>query len=707
MKILVIAEKPSVARDIARVLKCNKKKDGCLYSDTYIVSWAIGHLVTLYNPEDYDIKLKKWRIESLPIIPNEIKIKAINNTKSQFKLLKKLMNDKDVEYIICATDSGREGELIFRYIYELSNCKKVFKRLWISSMTDSAIKEGFKRLKNSNEYDNLYLSAKCRSQADWLVGINASRAFTIKYGTLLSIGRVQTPTLAIIVKRQEEIDSFVSKPYWEVEGDFETYKGVWFEPKSNDTKIFDKQKAEDIKKKTSGKNGIVISVEEEKKTKLPPFLYDLTQLQRDCNKKYSFSAKKTLSVVQELYEKRKLVTYPRTDSRYLSDDMIPKLKNILYKINEVSEYKKFSEYVLNLNKLPISKRIVDNSKVSDHHAIIPTEIRINLGVLSIDEIKVYDLIVRRFIAVFYPNYIYNTTKIVTKTEEELFLSKGTMVIEKGWTELNVKSEKDKKEKEEIILPNLKKGDRVFEKSALVISKKTKPPASYDEAMLLSAMENAGRFVDDESLKEQLKESGLGTPATRAAIIERLLQVGYLERKGKILIPTEKGKNLIKVVPVELKSPETTGKWEKGLSSIAKGKMKQDRFMESITRYVNYIVDMSVKTKTDVIFENEIKFKNFGKCPKCKTGKILENSKSFYCSHWKQGCNFSMWKNSISSYGKEITAQMAKKLIKNGKIENIEITLPQTGEKCEGELFIKEDLSGNLEFRNLKRININK
>jgi len=358
MKILVIAEKPSVARDIARVLKCNKKKDGCLYSDTYIVSWAIGHLVTLYDPEDYDIKLKKWKIESLPIIPNEIKIKAINNTKSQFKLLKKLMNDKDVEYIICATDSGREGELIFRYIYELSNCKKVFKRLWISSMTDSAIKEGFKKLKNSSEYDNLYLSAKCRSQADWLVGINASRAFTIKYGTLLSIGRVQTPTLAIIVKRQEEIDSFVSKPYWEVEGDFETYKGVWFEPKSNDTKIFDKQKAEDIKKKTSGKNGIVISVEEEKKTKLPPFLYDLTQLQRDCNKKYSFSAKKTLSVVQELYEKRKLVTYPRTDSRYLSDDMIPKLKNILYKINEVSEYKKFSEYVLNLNKLPISKRIV-------------------------------------------------------------------------------------------------------------------------------------------------------------------------------------------------------------------------------------------------------------------------------------------------------------------------------------------------------------
>ncbi len=710
MKTLIIAEKPSVGKDIAKVLKCTKKGDGFLYSDKYIISWAVGHLVALCDPEDYSKDLKKWRQDMLPIIPEKIKTKVISATKKQFDILKKIMKSDEVSDIVCATDSGREGELIFRYIYNQVKCRKPFKRLWISSMTDSAIKDGFANLKDGSEYDNLYLSAKCRSEADWLVGINASRAFTLKYNTLLSIGRVQTPTLAILVNRQKEINNFVPKDYWEIEGIFDGYKSLWFDAKANDTKIFEKNKADEIASYVKGKNGIVSSVENEKKKQPSPILYDLTELQRDCNKKFSFSAKQTLSIAQDLYEKRKLVTYPRTDSRYLSDDMIPKIHATLKKINAVTEYKQFSDYVINLEKLPISKRIIDNSKITDHHAIIPTDTNINIKNLSADELKVYDLIVRRFLAVFYPPYIYNITKIITSVDIHKFITKGTTIIQKGWTELNVFSGKEKKEDD--ILPNVKKGNSVTNENTEVIQKQTVPPKTYNEASLLSAMENAGRFVDDEKLKEQLKESGLGTPATRAAIIERLLQVGYIQRKGKTLIPTDKGMKLIEVVPPELKSPETTGKWEKGLSSVSKGKMEDQKFMGSIKRYVNYLVEHSKNTERTVIFPAETKIGKrgkpkkilgLGKCPKCGSGEILENSKSFYCTNWKQGCKFSLWKNSVETYGKTITAEDAKNLLKSGKIENINIILPQTKEKCTAELVLKKDNSGGVEFLNLKRL----
>lgn len=711
MKILVVAEKPSVGRDIARVLKCSQKGDGYLYSDKYIVSWAIGHLVTLYDPEDYNEELKKWKFETLPIVPENVKIKPIENTKKQLNILKKLMNNKEIESIICATDSGREGELIFRYIYNLVKCKKPFKRLWISSMTDIAIKEGFLKLKESKEYDNLYLSAKCRSEADWLVGINASRAFTIKYNTLLSIGRVQTPTLAILVQRQKEINEFIPKDYWELEADFEKYKGIWIDLKNNDTKIFDKEKAEKILKDTKGSKGAVDSIENEEKKQLPPLLYDLTELQRDCNRKYSFSAQKTLSIAQDLYEKRKLITYPRTDSRYLSEDMMGKLSSILNKINDVEEYKEYASYVINLEKLPITKRIIDNSKVTDHHAIIPTGVNINIQSLSAEEYKVFDLIIRRFLAVFYPNYIYSITKILTKVNENFFITKGTTIIQKGWTVLNKVSEKEKKEEEPI--PNVKKGEEFIVKDVLLLAKKTMPPKAYNEATLLSAMENAGRFIEDESLKEQLKESGLGTPATRAAIIERLIQVGYIERKGKNLIPTDKGMKLIEVVPFELKSPETTGKWEKGLSSVSKGKMNDNKFMGSIIRYVNFIVSQSKTTENKVIFPVEerktngnSKIKKLGTCPNCG-GAILENSKSFYCSNWKQGCKFSIWKNRLELYGREISSKDVKKLLKDEKIENIEVILPQTTEKCTADIILKDKKTGNVELINLKRIEISK
>lgn len=576
-------------------------------------------------------------------------------------------------------------------------------------MTAQAIKDGFNNLKDGREYDNLYYSAKCRSEADWLVGINASRAFTIKYNALLSIGRVQTPTLAIIVARQKEIDNFVVSEYWEVQADFGEYKGQWFEIKKDgdktveETKLIDKNRANEIAKKVKGQVATVKSIECEEKKNPPPLLYDLTELQRECNRKYGFSAQQTLSIVQELYEKRKMVTYPRTDSRYLSDDMIPRLKIIASKLMATNEYNEFASYVYNLPKLPITKRIVDNSKVSDHHAIIPTEGRANVSSLSANERKVYDLIARRFLQVFYPYYVYNTTKIVTNCQDENFVTRGTTVVCKGWTALNVKTEKEKKTEE--ILPDVSENDTLTTVGAKVSAKKTKPPQLYNEASLLSAMENAGRFVEDESLKEQLKESGLGTPATRASIIERLIKVGYIQRKGKSLIPTEKGIKLIEIVPKELKSPETTGKWEKGLTSISKGKMDTEKFMGSIKRYVNYIVDVAKNDVCRVIFAAErprgkkTRAQILGVCPNCK-GHILENSKGYFCSNWKQGCKFTIWKNALSNYALDIDNGFVKSILENGKVENVYVHKPDTQEECTCTVTVNN--MGRLEISNLKK-----
>ncbi len=752
MKSLIIAEKPSVGRDIAKVLKCNKRGNGFLYNDKYIISWAVGHLVTLQEPDEYDARLKSWNVQSLPILPRELKLKAIPNTREQLKILHSLINQADVTELICATDSGREGELIFRYIYEITRCNKPFKRLWISSLTDDAIKDGFANLKDGSHYDNLYYSAKCRSEADWLVGMNATRAFTLKYNVLLSVGRVQTPTLAILVDRHNEIVNFKSEDYFEIEVLFEvldeqsesvkenqesatTYKALYInnnlkedskeeagdvtekpkekskanEKEKDDTKklsrILDKKVAEKIVKDIKGKNGVVKSINDETKKQPAPFLYDLTELQRECNKKYSFSAKKTLSIAQDLYEKRKMITYPRTDSRHLSSDMVKKLKHILSNLNKVNEYKGFTDYVLGLDKLPISKRIVDNSKITDHHAIIPNGSNINLQALSDEEFKVYNLIARRFIAVFYPNYVYNTTKIITEIstpdDKHEFLTKGTTISQKGWTELNVITDKEKSKSKskstsksksskddsatQDILPSVVVGQEVLNKNEKLLSKKTKPPTYYNEATLLSAMENAGRFVEDEDLKEQLKESGLGTPATRASIIERLLQVKYITRKGKSLIPTEKGVNLIAVLPKELISPETTGKWERGLTSISKGAMQKEKFMGSISRYVNFLVDYSKNTPNTIVFEKEASknnkpnknLKSFGKCLKCG-GDIFENTKGFYCSNWNSGCESTIWKNTFKDYDLMLTQEMITALFKDKSISNVLVKDPATG-----------------------------
>ena len=718
---MVIAEKPSVGRDIAKVLGCNGRGDGFLSSEAYIVSWAVGHLVTLSDPEDYDPVLKKWRRDTLPIIPEEIKLKSIKQTKAQLVILKKLMTDKEVDSIICATDSGREGELIFRYIYNIVKCRKPFQRLWISSMTDEAIREGFRKLKDGKEYDLLYQSAKCRSEADWLVGINASRAYTLRYDALLSIGRVQTPTLAILVERQKEINAFVPQDYWEVMAFFEGYKGKWFCAENQESKIDSKEAAEAIAEKVKGKIAIVQSIEQEEKRQPPPLLYDLTELQRDCNKRYGFPASKTLSIAQDLYEKRKMITYPRTDSRYLSNDMAGKIKAAIKRLH-IPPYEVFAATVAALPQLPLGKRIIDDSKITDHHAIIPTDVNINLKSLSADELKVYDMVARRFLSVFYPYYIYHITKIITVAEGENFLTKGTTVIQYGYMELYQEQEeshaadgKKKKRKnaededEDAVLPDVAEGDTVQVLDAQVQEKKTKPPKAYTEAMLLSAMENAGRFVEDEALKEKLKESGLGTPATRAAIIERLLQVGYMERQKKNLVPTEKGMKLIEVVPAEMKSPETTGKWEKGLTSISKGAMQPERFMASIKRYVHYLIDASGKGDGAVQFEPEAqrgrkggKSEALGKCPACG-GDIYENSKGYFCSRWKTGCKFTIWKNSTERYGLALTPALIKGLLRDKKAPGVAMTLPQTGERYKADLMLKENGLGAVELINSERI----
>ena len=622
MKTLIIAEKPSVARDIARVLGCKQKGDGFLHSNEYIISWAIGHLVSLKEPDDYDPALKKWKMHDLPIIPTEMGLRALPKTTKQLNLLKKMLTSKEVSQVICATDSGREGELIFRYIYQWAKCKKPVKRLWISSLTDAAITDGLAKMKDGREYDNLFASARCRAEADWLVGMNATRAFTIKCGELLPMGRVQTPTLAIIVNRHHEIAAFVPEKYWEVKATFVTEGGETYtachcglDPQSpnaeiagqarndntHDTRIKTEAAAKAIAAKVKNAPGKVESIETEEKRQLPPQLFDLTELQRECNRVLGFSAQKTLTIAQSLYENHKMITYPRTDSRYLSRDMTPKLKPILESAPE--PYNALAATVLALPTLPTGSRIVNDAKVTDHHAIIPTGSKKPLSSLSGDERAVYDRIMRNFIAAFYQGYAYDVTTVITVAAEERFRSRGKTDRQLGWKavyshEKSDKAEKtdkaDKNSEEEIILPPLTQNQPVTATDTEVMHKKTQPPKPYTEATLLSAMEHAGRFVEDETLKEALKQSGLGTPATRANMIEKLISSDYIKRNKKSLIPTEKGIRLIGIVPPEMRQPETTGKWERGLSRIAAGELDDVKFMDSIRRYVTYLVSEAGK-----------------------------------------------------------------------------------------------------------------
>ena len=661
--ILVVAEKPSVARDIARVLKCKKTEDW-YQSDTHRVTWALGHLVALRDPDEIDEKYKKWRKEDLPILPEKIGAKVLPKTRAQFSLVKKLMLDKDTESLICATDAGREGELIFRLIYDQAGCKKPVQRLWISSLTDAAIREGFDALKPSEVYEGLYQSAICRAQADWLVGMNASRAYTLQYGALLSVGRVQTPTLAILVQREKEIRDFVPQEFFTLTADFSDYKGQWVDEDAKDGKtahrIPDKKKAQDIRDLVKGKKGKVTKADTLPKKELPPQLFDLTSLQREANRILGFTADKTLKTAQALYEKHKALTYPRTDSRFLPNDMIPRVSKALETLPET-----YQEHVKSLprkdGKLPYSRRVFDDGKVSDHHAIIPTPQKADPDKFTQDERALYDLVVRRFIAAFYPAYEYDQTTVITTVEGQAFKSQGRTVTSLGWKAVvkeAAKAAKQDADQEEQPLPSLKIGDERTVKSVTVKQDATKPPAPHTDASLLMRMERPEMQVDDEELAETMKKAGLGTPATRAATIERLIQVGYAARKGKVIFATEKGEKLIALAPDEIASPVTTGKWEQALEQIVQGGMEPQRFMDGIRKLTAFLVDSALAEKKDVEFEKETRLRS-GRvrainaarvldglsCPMCKS-PVQETDKAFGCSAWKTGCSFTLWKNAF-------------------------------------------------------------
>lgn len=618
-KILVLAEKPSVGRDIARVLKCSKKGNGYLEGDKYIVTWALGHLVTLANPEQYDDKYKAWKLEDLPMLPSPLKLVVIKQSGKQFNIVKEQMNRKDVDSIVIATDAGREGELVARWIIDKAHVRKPLKRLWISSVTDKAIREGFNKLKDGREYENLYQSAVARAEADWIVGINATRALTTKYNAQLSCGRVQTPTLAMIAAREEEIRNFKPQAYYGLNAIAEGIKFTWQESKSKDIKTFDKSKIEALVKNVKNKDAEIIDIDKTAKKKFASQLYDLTELQRDANNFFGYSAKETLSIMQRLYENHKVLTYPRTDSRYLTTDIVDTLKDRI-KACGVGPY---SKAALKLMRSPIkaSKHFVDDSKVSDHHAIIPTEEAVILSNLSDKERKIYDLVVKRFLSVLYPPFEYEQTTVRVKIGEENFIAKGKRVLSLGWKEVydNNFDEEDSEDTEDQNLPQLNKG-HVLKVSAIKETKgETKPPAPFNEATLLSAMENPVKYMQGEK-KELIKTigeaGGIGTVATRADIIDKLFNSFLIEKRGKDIFITSKGKQLLELVPEDLKSPALTAKWEQKLGDISKGKLNKNAFLGDMRKYAEDIVREIKSSEEKFRHDNMTR----EKCPEC--GKYL-------------------------------------------------------------------------------------
>ena len=618
-KTLVLTEKPSVAKDIARVLGCKRSGNGCIVGDKYIVTWALGHLVTLADPEAYDDKYKSWRMEDLPMLPGRMKLVVIGQTSKQFKAVSSLLSSAEVSDIVIATDAGREGELVARWIIQKANCRKPMRRLWISSQTDKAIKEGFASLKPSSQYDNLYRSAQCRAEADWLVGLNVTRALTCKHNAQLSAGRVQTPTLAMIVRREEDILRFRPKDYFTVKADFGEYTALYKDGKGQ-ARFADAAAAKEVADSVRGKRGVLSEVKKVYRFKAPPAAYDLTELQRDANKKYGYSAKQTLSLMQSLYETHKLLTYPRTDSRYITKDVAATLPERLRAI-AIGPYKDAASAVLRSKSIQ-TKYIVNDAKVTDHHAIIPTEQYVDLNKLSREERHIYDLVVRRFIAVLSAPFEYDEVQVKITVGRYNFYTKGQSVKSAGWKALYDSSLADDDDDAEPDLaaqrlPALSQGAAAAVKEVRVCAGKTSPPARYTEATLLTAMENPASQVEDGRLRDVLKSAGgLGTPATRADIIEKLFNSFYIERRGREIFPTSKGRQLIGIVPPDLKSAELTAKWEQQLSLIAEGKANDRKFIEEMRGYASSLVQ-AVKSSTA-----EYKHDNMTRepCPQC--GKYL-------------------------------------------------------------------------------------
>lgn len=618
-KIVVLAEKPSVARDIARVLNCNKKGNGFIEGDKYIITWALGHLVTLADPEEYNKKYKTWNLEDLPMLPSEIKLVVIKQTSKQYYAVREQMQRKDVTKIIIATDAGREGELVARWIIEMAKVKKPIQRLWISSVTDKAIRDGFNNLKDGKAYENLYESAQGRAEADWIVGLNATRALTVKYNSQLSCGRVQTPTLTIIAKREEEIKNFKPKDYYGIEANTKELKLLW-KDKNNNTRNFEKTNMDKILVSLKGKDAKVIEVSKSLKRITAPGLYDLTELQRDANRIFNFSAKETLSCMQSLYERHKILTYPRTDSKFISTDMINTLEDRIKAIN-LPPYSKFASKVLS-RPILTNTSFVDNKKITDHHAIIPTEERVKLSELNSNEKKVYDLVVKRFLSVLYPAFEYEQTTINAKIGEENFTAKGKRIIKDGWKEVYLNIQEDDDSEDDLrdqLLPLINKGDTLKVTSLKQTTGKTKPPAYINEGTLLGAMENPAKYMENEN-KELARilgdTGGIGTVATRADIIEKLFKSFLIENRGKDILVTGKGKQLLELVPEDLKSPALTAQWEKKLGLIEQGRLTRKAFINEMKEYSKTIVS-EIKSSTDTFRHDNL---TRTKCPDC--GKFM-------------------------------------------------------------------------------------
>ena len=634
MKSLVIAEKPSVARDIARVLHCNQKGNGILEGKEYVVTWALGHLVTLADPEEYDKKYVKWDMETLPMMPEKMKLVVIRQTSKQYQAVKAQLFRKDIGDIIIATDAGREGELVARWILDKSGCRKPIRRLWISSVTDKAIRDGFHNLKDGREYDNLYRAAVARAEADWLVGINGTRALTCRHNAQLSCGRVQTPTLAIIARREEEIRKFQPEEYYGVTLQAGGIQWTWKDTRSGSYRTFQKDRAEEIRKNISDGVLEITSVAKKPKKTYAPGLYDLTTLQREANQKYGFSAKETLNIMQRLYENHKVLTYPRTDSRYIGKDVVPTIKERL-KACGTGPYRKLAGVLIS-KPIQTNGSFVDDKKVSDHHAIIPTEQFVQLDHMTNEERKIYDMVVRRFLSVLYPAFEYEQTSLEAKAAGQTFAANGKTVISAGWKAVYEEGMQEEDTEDNALkdqkLPVFRQGEKIHIDSVRLTNGKTKPPAHFTEATLLAAMENPVKYMstkDSQAAKTLGETGGLGTVATRADIIEKLFHTFLMEKRGNEIYLTSKAKQLLELVPEDLKKPELTADWEKKLSDISKGKLKQKVFLDGIREYTEKIVG-EIKTGTGTFRHDNLTNKI---CPNC--GKRLlavngKNSKMLVC-----------------------------------------------------------------------------
>jgi DNA topoisomerase-3 len=684
-KTLVIAEKPSVAQThLSKVLPGPfAKHEGYLEGPEHVLTWAVGHLVQLAEPDEYDDKFKKWRMADLPIVPERFKLVVRDErSKKQMNVIKRLLGRDDADLVVNACDAGREGELIFAYLYEKAGSKKPVQRLWLNSMTNKAIQDAFAALRPAAELALLEAAARSRSEADWIVGMNATRAATIRlrssFDGAVSLGRVQTPTLAILARREEEIRAFKPEPYWVVDATFDpvaerprVYEGRYYD--GANPRVKSGEQAAAIVAACQGQTGEIVKLEKSEQKQRPPLLYDLTNLQRDASSRYGFYARRTLAAAQRLYEEHTALTYPRTNSRYLPGDMISDIKPTAQLVGERAEYRQAAEYVLGLDVLPLA-RVVNDARVTDHHAIIPTRAdRHPVDKFDEDERKIYDLVVRRFLAVFHPEAVFENTRVETKVVDHIFRTRGKLILVPGWRGVygesaDSESQEDDEGREQQ-LPRLEKGEQVEVQQVASEEKETKPPRRYSDGTLVGAMETAGKLVDDEEAREAMKDSGIGTVATRAAIIERLIQVGYVERDARALVVTEKGLNVIRLLGEHaLTSPGLTGDWEARLAKIETGEDSRERFMGDIVAFTESTVgELDTKLK-DV----RIPRANLGPCPVCGRD-INENRKGYSCwSRDDPGCGFVIWK---SKAGKSLPVSVARELIKTGRTEK-----PVTGFK---------------------------